>query len=201
MHSVVFDMMGVLYTEGHYISGLFNDWFGDKISLEELSRVYIQFAVGEISRDEFWKHLTSEPDKYEREFFDLMQPMPDLDVIRDLKGKCCLGLLTEMPAEWIGRMLDKAHLADFFDVKVVSGIDKLNKPDTAIYELLLSRLPEGGKKIFVDDRLKNLAPAAELGFITILMQGPKLKPQPFKPEHVVQNLADARKIIGRILAE
>ncbi|MDT9686352.1 HAD-IA family hydrolase [Streptomyces sp. TRM76323] len=57
---------------------------------------------------------------------------------------------------------------DLFDVHVVSELEGLAKPDPAIYRLALERIGLPAERcVFVDDREKNLPPAAELGITTV----------------------------------
>jgi 2-haloacid dehalogenase len=54
---------------------------------------------------------------------------------------------------------------DLFDDIVVSGTEKLVKPDPAIYQLALRRFDlEPGEGIFIDDRLENIDAAIANGF-------------------------------------
>lgn len=57
---------------------------------------------------------------------------------------------------------------DLFDVHVVSELEGLAKPDPAIYRLALERIGLPAERcVFVDDREKNLPPAAGLGITTV----------------------------------
>lgn len=57
------------------------------------------------------------------------------------------------------------------DGGIMSYQDKLIKPDTKIYQLLLNRFGLSAEEsVFMDDTKKNLAPAEELGIRTILFQ-------------------------------
>ena len=59
----------------------------------------------------------------------------------------------------------------YVDGIVVSYREQLAKPDKRIYERLLQRYGlTGSECIFIDDRAKNLIPAAELGIHTILFE-------------------------------
>ncbi|MFC1415803.1 HAD-IA family hydrolase [Streptacidiphilus cavernicola] len=61
---------------------------------------------------------------------------------------------------------------NLFDVRVVSELVGLAKPDPAIYRLTLDRLDlPAGECVFVDDHPKNLPPAAALGITTVLGDG------------------------------
>jgi HAD superfamily hydrolase (TIGR01509 family) len=62
----------------------------------------------------------------------------------------------------------KYPIADAFDLIVVSGEEKVMKPDPAIYTLTLARLgrqPE--EAVFVDDFAHNIEAAQQLGLATI----------------------------------
>lgn len=66
----------------------------------------------------------------------------------------------------------QAALFDRFRDVVVSGDEKLMKPDRAIYELALKRFGlEPGEAVFVDDNTANVAGAAALGIHAVLFTG------------------------------
>ena len=51
---------------------------------------------------------------------------------------------------------------------MVSGDEKIKKPDYRIYEILLNRYSVNAKNsIFIDDALENIEAANDLGFQTI----------------------------------
>ncbi|MFJ8477030.1 HAD-IA family hydrolase [Kitasatospora sp. NPDC094011] len=63
---------------------------------------------------------------------------------------------------------------DLFDVRVVSGLEGVAKPDPAIYRRTLERMGLAGADcIFVDDHRPNLAPAEALGITPVLADGPE----------------------------
>ncbi|MDD3028739.1 MAG: HAD family phosphatase [Alphaproteobacteria bacterium] len=63
---------------------------------------------------------------------------------------------------------------DLFKTIVVSGAEKMMKPDPRIYEMLIARTGiDPARSIFIDDTQKNLFPAAELGLATHLFTSPE----------------------------
>ncbi len=74
---------------------------------------------------------------------------------------------------------DKSMIDDFpflkkFDGLLISGLEKLTKPDPAIYKLAISRfnlIPE--KTVFIDDKKENIFAADKLKFKTIHLTDPK----------------------------
>jgi len=65
------------------------------------------------------------------------------------------------------RAREAAMFAPFRDV-VVSGVEKLVKPDPAIYALALERFGlEAGQAVFIDDNADNVAAAAAMGLIAV----------------------------------
>jgi len=63
---------------------------------------------------------------------------------------------------------------DLFESIVVSGEERVMKPDHRLYRILLDRIGRTGPEcLFIDDNPKNIAAAAELGFETILFIDPQ----------------------------
>ncbi len=63
---------------------------------------------------------------------------------------------------------DALDFLEYMDGGILSYRDKLIKPDTAIYELLLDRYGLKGEEcVFLDDTEKNLPPARALGIHTV----------------------------------
>ena len=61
-----------------------------------------------------------------------------------------------------------------FDGLLISGEDKLIKPDQAIYQLAKKRFnldPE--QTVFIDDKLENIEAAQKMNFKTIHLTNPK----------------------------
>ncbi|MFF1906393.1 HAD-IA family hydrolase [Kitasatospora sp. NPDC058218] len=62
---------------------------------------------------------------------------------------------------------------DLFDVRVISGVEGVAKPDPVIYQRTLERMGLAGSEcVFVDDHRPNLAPAESLGIRAVLADGP-----------------------------
>ena len=101
-------------------------------------------------------------------FIDSVQPavtgMPEL--VRELHGRGIpLFALTNFSAEFWRpfRAREAALFAHFRDV-MVSGAERLVKPDPAVYRLALSRFGlKPQEALFVDDRKENVAAAEVLG--------------------------------------
>lgn len=78
--------------------------------------------------------------------------------------------LTNLPAEKEAETFGLyPGLRDCFEDVVVSGVERLAKPDPAIYRLTLARMgARAGDVFFTDDNAANIRAAAELGFQTHL---------------------------------
>jgi 2-haloacid dehalogenase len=82
--------------------------------------------------------------------------------------------LTNWSAETIGWSRQSFPFLSLFKDIVVSGVEKVMKPDRAIYEILLKRTElDPHSAIYIDDRPENLTPAAALGFTTIHFTTPE----------------------------
>ena len=84
-------------------------------------------------------------------------------------------VLSNWSAETFVGMKDDYPFLNEFDDLLISGENKLKKPDLAIYELAISKfklVPE--KTVFVDDNLENITAAKKLNFKTIHLIDPNM---------------------------
>ena len=81
--------------------------------------------------------------------------------------------LTNWSAETFALIRDDFDFLAWFDGIVVSGEERVVKPDEAIYRILLERHGlEPSRTIFVDDSVVNVDQARRLGFDAILFRDP-----------------------------
>jgi 2-haloacid dehalogenase len=100
-----------------------------------------------------------------------------LEIFRELKFHTHLKLyaLTNWSAETFPVALEEYDFLHWFDGRLVSGEEKMRKPFPEIYRLLIERFGiEPEKAIYVDDNIRNVLPARELGFIGIHFRTPEL---------------------------
>ena len=94
----------------------------------------------------------------------------NVEVLRKLEhSKYDLFGLTNWSAETFPYALENYDFFKIFEGKiVVSGTEKLIKPDPAIWEVLLNRYQiTAEESVFIDDNAKNIEVAKSLGFICI----------------------------------
>lgn len=97
----------------------------------------------------------------------------NVDVLRQLKNTDYqLFGLTNWSAETFPYALENYDFFQLFDGKiVVSGTEKLIKPDPKIWHVLLERYNiHAEESVFIDDNSKNIEMAQSLGFNTIHIQ-------------------------------
>jgi 2-haloacid dehalogenase len=100
-----------------------------------------------------------------------------VEIFRELKerGQLKLYALTNWSAETFPVALEMYEFLHWFDGRLVSGEEKMRKPFPEIYRLLIERFGiEPQKAIYVDDNVRNVLPARELGFIGIHFRTPAL---------------------------
>tara|TARA_B100000029_G_scaffold8639_1_gene9172 strand:- start:565 stop:1158 length:594 start_codon:yes stop_codon:yes gene_type:complete len=99
-----------------------------------------------------------------------------IDILKKLKDKnyeCYV--LSNWSAETFLGMTDDYPFLKLFDGLLISGEDKLIKPDHAIYQLARDRFnlnPE--ETVFIDDKLENIQAAQEMNFKTIHLTDPNI---------------------------
>jgi 2-haloacid dehalogenase len=92
-------------------------------------------------------------------------------LLRRLKEKYKLYGLTNWSAETFQIVFKRYSFFNLFDGIVISGEEKLIKPDKRIFELILERYHlEAKNALFIDDNLNNIQAAKEIGFTTVHVQ-------------------------------
>lgn len=96
-----------------------------------------------------------------------------VSLLYKLKKKYKLYGLTNWSAETISIAYDRFPFFKEFDGIVVSGHEKMIKPNKEIYHLLLNRYNlKAENTIFIDDNLKNIRAAEEIGLHGIHFESP-----------------------------
>ena len=89
-----------------------------------------------------------------------------LEILKKQNYECYV--LSNWSAETFKGMEDEYPFLKLFDGLLISGKDKLIKPDRAIYELAVNRFNLiTNETVFIDDKLANINMALTLGFKTI----------------------------------
>ena len=81
--------------------------------------------------------------------------------------------LTNWSAETFGIARERFEFLEWFDGVLVSGEERMIKPDPAIFRLLLDRFGlDPGATFYIDDRPANVAAADRLGFDAVRFTSP-----------------------------
>ena len=139
------------------------------------SRAWRQAQSGIISDVEYWADVAAqlgldehELDAFRRDYFggdQLDQEM--IQFIQALRPHIKTALLSNASPQ-LRDLLDELDVTSVFDVIVISGLVGVQKPDLAIYHIVLERLslaPE--ETLFVDDFVQNIEAARSLGMRTL----------------------------------
>ena len=98
-----------------------------------------------------------------------------VNILKKLKDKnydCYV--LSNWSAETFAGMIDDYPFLKLFDGLLISGEDKLIKPDHAIYQLARDRFNLNSEEtVFIDDKRENIEAAKGLDFKTIHLTDPK----------------------------
>lgn len=91
-----------------------------------------------------------------------------VEILHELKKKFKVYGLTNWSAETFPVALERFDFLKLFDGIVVSGDEKLIKPEKEIFHLLLKRYNLRAENcVFIDDNIKNVQSAADIGFHVI----------------------------------
>ena len=184
--NIVFDFGGVLVDwNPHYLYDRYfgskerADWFLQNICTGEWNT---QMDTGRPFAECIAEKIAEYPGQeaairaYQTDWMQMMgEQIPAmLELVAALRnnGYCLYGL-TNWSAETFCRVRPKYPIFSLLDGIVVSGEEKIAKPDPRIFRILMERygiVPT--ESVFIDDTLPNLVPAQALGFHTIHFQNP-----------------------------
>lgn len=120
-------------------------------------------------------------------FDDVLPALDDLEA----PGRV-LGLVSNFEA-WLGDLLGRLGVLERFSVRVISGIDGLEKPEPAIYRLALDRAGVRAERAaFVGDNPEfDVVPPAALGMFPVLIDR-----RGRHPDHPGARITDLRELAG-----
>jgi 2-haloacid dehalogenase len=186
--TVVFDLGGVLvdWNPEYLYKEIFPDekerrWFLSNICTLDWNE---EQDAGRTLKEgtEYLVRKYPEHEKYIRIYYDRWKEMlggpilETVEIFRHLKEKSKVRLyaLTNWSAETFPIALELYEFLHWFDGRLVSGAEKIRKPSPDIYKLLIRRFDiDPTRAVYVDDNIRNVTPAKELGFYGIHFQSPE----------------------------
>lgn len=186
--NIIFDLGGVLIDwNPHYMykkiipDDVERNWFIDNIctldwnekqdggrtikeAVDELISIYPEHKENIIVYYDRWEEMLNGPIEGTVEIFKKIKEKKDLKTYA----------LTNWSAETFPRALQLYNFLHWFDGRVVSGEEKTRKPHKEIFDIILNRfslLPE--ETIFIDDNLRNIKAAEEVGITSIHFTSPE----------------------------
>lgn len=175
---LLIDMYGVIIKES---KGFFIPYTYQHFDSMEYNRItkafkeekcFTKAQLGNLTNDEFLSYLGfSDPqaamEDYLKNYLTLDEQFNSFAEEHSKRLDFCL--LSNDVLEWSEFLTAYHHLNPFFNEKIVSGEVGMRKPDRQIFLYALDRLErEPEECIFVDNSVKNLLVAEELGIQTIL---------------------------------
>lgn len=176
--TILIDMYGVILEES---KGNFIPYTFEHFGVTEYGRLTRQFreeqlftraANGEMSSDKFLTMLGyGNPEYHMKNYIQNYLTLDNefIDFAEQYYREYEFILLSNDVSEWSAFIVEQYGLEKYFKDKIVSGDVRCRKPEKKIFELTLDRI---GKKpsecLFVDNSVKNLEAAEELGIVPIL---------------------------------
>jgi len=180
--AVYFDWGGVIADDpgDEFLGELIRNLGASEDQKREIFRTYMRRLMkGQISEAEFWQGLKhnygfATKDDMSQEFLKWsgLRANPDILALADeARGKGLhVGLITNMIEPSYVVLKRAGHFKPFDDVVASCDVGFV-KPEREIYQIALDRFNVSPQEsIFIDDKQRNLDPAGQMGFTTILAQ-------------------------------
>lgn len=183
--TIFFDWGGVVADDpgDEFLDMLLKNLGATDEQAREISRTYMKaFMRGQISETEYWNTLRTKygfsiEDSISEEFMKwsgLVANEQILGLVDEAKVKGLKTAILSNVIEPTYNVLERAGFYARFDKVVASCKVGYAKPEKEIYQIALDQLHTTAKRsIFIDDKQRNLDPANEMGFTTILAQSPE----------------------------
>ncbi len=192
MKAILFDFDGVL-TIDKYGSDSILRYLAENtpVSIDVLKREYYKINRGLLNGEYTHKDIWADYCKnvgFDIDFQILIDsfintPLDNemLSLVRELKTKYKIGMITDNKVDRITEILRFHNLTDLFDVVTISAECECGKNDRKIFDITLESLGvEPNDCVFIDNSEKNLVVPQELGIHTILFDDENRDIEEFK---------------------
>lgn len=141
------------------------------VLIEQLSGIRKDLWTGRLTEEQFWIWMQTQYPNMEKMYaYELLEQttelLPAMHCLERWSEQAELHLLSNHCHEWIQAILPL--IQPYCKSITISNQVGYCKPNIEIYELVQSHLDRDVRIIYVDDQAKNLKPAAELGWETLL---------------------------------
>ncbi|MGG3279400.1 haloacid dehalogenase [Paenibacillus solani] len=171
---LVLDVAGVLIT--NFSPGFWDETARvSEITYEELKRLFAAeirkpLWTGQIGEEDFWlwlaRYCPIEPLELKKQLFNNLKTMRAFDLIPKWSEQADIHLLSNHRSEWLEVLL--APIQPYLTSVTISSEAGRCKPDLQFYHIIASKLASGSNIIYVDDQMRNLAPAESLSWTPVL---------------------------------
>lgn len=192
MKHFMFDLMGVIFHNGHILRHYFCDVL--KFDYDVVKPVFARFEKGEIGEDEFWKGIHSN-NRFEELYNLIVKDFDDglLDII-EIYPDSSYAIITNMASPWGHKLIDWIESKSGVTfTRIVSGDTGILKPSLDAYLLAYNsmNIKIGDTVYYFDDRLRNLTPVEKLGITPVHLYHPGEEHDPGKcPYQCINNLRE-----------
>ncbi len=171
--AIIFDYAGVISKNGYWL------WLRQTIpdinQKEDLfQKISEEVDSAKISHEEFMDILSKASGKTPQQVWAevkekfVINPYL-LKVIKQLKKKYKMGLLTNFTYPWFKYLLEENDLPVYFDQILISSLHKVIKPNPKAFTKMLTMLKvKADEALFIDDTYINIEAAAKVGLQGIL---------------------------------
>ena len=187
--AIIFDFGGVITTRGYLL------WMKEEILNFEKNKSFYdklsdEYDLGKITHKEFTNIIAKDSGVNKeiiwKKIFDKIKLNKDIiKIIKKLKKKYKIVLLTNFHHQPLTSLINKYHLEKYFDFTIVSSLVGMHKPNPKIFKKVFNLLKtKPNEIIFIDDSQKYIDGGKKVGIKSFLFSTNKQLIIDLKNNHI-----------------
>ncbi|MCR4672716.1 MAG: HAD family phosphatase [Lachnospiraceae bacterium] len=174
---LIFDFFGVLCSEvaPFWLERYFTQEEAAAVKSDIVGKADIGLSTEDEMMEELGRISGETAEQVREDWMELAVPNLEMHgVLKKLRKEYRLVLLSNAPAEFLERILERDGWKDYFEHFVISSLEGIAKPDPEIYQRMLEWLEEDAEAcVMIDDNPKNLDGARLAGIDGVLFEKPE----------------------------
>lgn len=171
---IIFDCFGVVCSE---VFPIWGEKYFSNDKMKEIRKDIIEKSdIGIITEKELFNKLAEITGEDSKKILDdwlktAVVNTETINLIKELRKEYKVSLLSNASSGFVRKVLERIDAYKLFDYIIISSEEGMIKPNSEIFELMLSRMKvKASNSVFIDDNISNIQGAKNVGITGILFK-------------------------------